>query len=63
LYCGAMEPVASSLSMDTCCRWYPALDGAAASATAATGFVVVMMVVAATALALRACALLDGGLL
>jgi hypothetical protein len=53
-----MEPAASCLPKDTCCPWYPTLDGVAASMAAATGFVIVAMV-----LALRARGLLDGDLL
>jgi hypothetical protein len=58
-----MGLTASCLPKDICCRWYLALDGAAASVAAETGFVVVATAVAAKAHVLRAHALLVGDFL
>jgi hypothetical protein len=60
---GAMEPAASNLPKDTCCRWFPVLDVVPASVAAVIGFVVAAKAVGMGVLVLRSRAPLDGGLL
>jgi hypothetical protein len=55
----AMWPAASCLPRDICCRRYHALDGVVVSVAVVAGFAVVAVKVPA----LRALALLNGGLL
>jgi hypothetical protein len=59
----AMWPAASCLPRDICCRRYHALDGVVVSVAVVAGFAVVAIVVAVKVPALRALALLNGGLL